>query len=335
MFEEGEGEGAPAGDAGGDAVEPASSGAEGGGGEPAVEEYDLFGEDVPEWMKEFDASGKPFKVPKAAVDALPMDAKQLIHNLRKMAFGRTAEAAKVAKAALAERGAIAKARAGVDAEHAKLRELIVGAKKLIVQPEGEAPDLWTEEGQVWRAKKETADYLQRFFDGFGKLGEEHEAKVKADVQMSTVERRIAEIRSFANEHADFKTLKPTIEKLVLGFDHAITAEDAYEFVKRPHFNAVLPDMEALRKAHPTLTPADAYDLVVARKGLSTRAARGAVDSARAESRSRVGTPARQGSAEVTEVPKEIRERGAVATAEWLDEHPDVQRAIMERHRSAR
>ena len=196
------------------------------------EKVDLLGDEAPHWLKEFDARDKPFKVSKEQMDALPMEAKQLIHNLRKMALDKTRAAAEERKGLTSREAEYEEKVASLNHDKAKLYEIFQNEElqKLLKPPTGEAPPSYTEEGQQWRAEKYVSEMMSKIVGKMTNLSEAAHLDYKQAEKQRTVNTRVAELKEFSKANPDFRSYKDEIVKYRK--EHpSVSSEDVYYMLK--------------------------------------------------------------------------------------------------------
>jgi len=200
--------------------------------DPQEEEVDLLGDEVPHWMNEFDARDKPFKVSKEQMEALPMEAKQLIHNLRKMALDKTRTVASERKA-LEDASIKHEERvAALNHDKAKLYEIFQNEElqKLLKPPKGEAPPAYTDEGQKWRAEKYVSEMMSKIVGKMTNLSQEAHQEYKKQESDRALANRLTELKSFSDKNPDFKSFKKEIIEYRKSHP-SVSSEDAYYLLK--------------------------------------------------------------------------------------------------------
>lgn len=156
----------------------------------------LFGDNPPDFLKALDAqleqSGKKgFSVSRVALSNLPIEAQQLVANLRRLVLTKASDHAREAAGAKTERKALEDERRSLQAERAKLYSLFKDPRlaELAKAPEGEAPDPYSPEGIDHRVKHGVAERFGDFLARLKVVSEESEQQVAATMETA---RRTAE-----------------------------------------------------------------------------------------------------------------------------------------------
>jgi len=209
---------------------------------PVTEEHkseetaDLFGEESPEWIQALDQmlerNDQPaFKVDKASVDSLPIEAKQLVHNMRSKMLQTTQKNADLRKELQGELEKVKSLQQAAKLEQNGVYELFKNPElqKMMTPPEGRQPDPYTKEGQEWIAKKNFASLFKQFTDKVTAIAEERNKEVYAQQAAEAKASRVAEIKKFADSKPDFADHYNDIKAMVDA--HGIPVEKAYEYVR--------------------------------------------------------------------------------------------------------
>jgi len=273
--------------------------------EPQEEEIDFLGDDVPQWMRDFDARDKPFKVSKEQMDELPMEAKQLIHNLRKMALDKTRSIADEKRELDNRRSTLEEKGAALNHDKAKLYEIFQNPElqKLLKPPTGAAPPAYTEEGQQWRAEKHVSDMMSKIVGKMTSLSRDAHDEYKTQERKRGIDKRIGELKEFSKENPDFQEYKPQIIEY--------------------------------RKSHPTVASEDVYYLLKAKSGklVTPGKAEDPVDTikrARREVRSRLTKTTSSDAAYGTLRPP--TGLSARQKAQWYSQNPEAAKLVMKQIR---
>lgn len=272
---------------------------------------DLLGDDVPEWLKEFDGAGKPYKVSREEIDTIFRDhpkAAQLISNLRQVANAAT-------RAAAADRKALAVASAKVaaqgrefKAEREKLWKVFADPKirDAIKPPEGEAPDEFTPEGRKWHARNEFSERMGKFFEALDARIKQDSDAFQTEEQGRVALARRDEIAAFAAEHDDFVAFIPYVKQLQdqYGGPAKMPAEEAY-YIAQGKVARGTWEAPAKARARAENAPKDQPKP----EALARRSARAAMPGAKAGA-----------SPPETSPPLGLT---SMEIAQWYEEHPEV------------
>lgn len=224
--------------------EAAPAEAEGAETPAAVEEtpepdiaVDLLADDAPDSMAALDAilekdGHSSFKVSKEEYDALPISAKQLIHNLRNLSRGKTQTAADERKAAVAAQKAAKAEKTSLEHERAKLYSMFSDPKlaALLKKPEGEVPDPFTEEGVQYRARLAASELMQEFLDQIGAVSDEQLKKIETENAETAHTVKVEAFREWREANPTFEEHKTDVAALLKKVGHTIDYEEAFEIV---------------------------------------------------------------------------------------------------------
>ena len=194
------------------------------------ETADLFGDESPEWIKALDQ--KPaFKVDKESIDGLPIEAKQLVHNMRNKMLQTTQQNADLRKELQGELEKVKALQQAAKIEQNGVYDLFKHPElqKMMTPPDGRQPDPYTKEGQEWIAKKNFAGLFKQFTDKVTAIAEERNQAVIAEQQETAKQARVQQIKAFAEKHEDFAEHYEDIKKMV--DTYGLPAEKAYEYVR--------------------------------------------------------------------------------------------------------
>lgn len=196
--------------------------------------------DKSEWMKALDhelegSERDSFSVSADELAGLPIEAKKLFTNLRRMADAKTSAAAEAEKTFKLreidlEKKSLelqAQGLAGLDIyQDDRLRELAKG-------PEGAQPDPHTPEGMKWLADKHFAEHMQNFLGRVDEVVKERTEKKEASAEKAAVTAEKAEVVSFIESvggmdvwgdyHADVVKMKKRFPDMNI--------QEAYNFVR--------------------------------------------------------------------------------------------------------
>jgi hypothetical protein len=189
---------------------------------------DLFGEDLPAWVRQFDgaADAKPGVVSKADLDALPLEARRIIQALTHQARGKVADVGTKTAALAADRARHEENAGKLIAEQAALWKMFGHSRiaEVLKAPDGEPPDPYTQEGINWLVKKHTAEQMAELINGITTAAGEAEKEYKASQAEKAYSAEMTALDAFMAERADFMEHADRIEELVqkngLRFDKA-------------------------------------------------------------------------------------------------------------------
>ena len=166
-------------------------------------------------------------------------------------------------------------------------------QKLLTEPEGELPDVFTEQGVEARIQRGIAKGMQAILEPM---------KAAADVKA-----RENTYLEFLDKHPEMRD--PGCKKEVVG-------------LVRSRGNSGMP-----------ITTQDAYQLTKARRTLAERQARATQEQrARQQSARRVGRAVSGGNPSNGEIPPEVMKQGAPAIVQWLKANPEAHRKLSQSFR---
>jgi len=161
-------------------------------------------------------------------------------------------------------------------------------QKLLTEPEGELPDVFTEQGVEARIQRGIAKGMQAVLEPM---------KAAADVKA-----RENSYLEFVDKHPEMRD--PTFKKDVAGL------------VRNRVENGV------------PLSTQDAYQLVKARRVMAQQQARATQEQrARQQSARRIGRAVSGGAPSNQEIPSDVKKQGAFAIANWLKANPEAAQRI--------
>ena len=212
--------------------------------------YDLLGDASPSWMQALDMvleknGGDTFKVDREAVDGLPIEAKQLLHNMRKKMLTTTQANADLRKKMETSISELNRLKQDATLERAQVYDIFKhpDIKAMTTPPEGEQPDVYSKEGQEWLARKNFAELFQKFTDGIERVAKENTVKVEEQRKAEQHTSRVQQIKDFAASKPDFAEHYEDIKKMV--DEYGMPAEKAYRYVKLDK-GLILDDVSAAR-----------------------------------------------------------------------------------------
>jgi hypothetical protein len=161
------------------------------------------------------------------LEALPMEAKRIIHHLTQQARAKAAEVGSEKANLAGARAALEGRSAQLSAEQTALWKLFGDSKiaEALKPPDGEAPDPFTVEGIQFLVKKHTAEQMKAFVDSVnaasGTYAKAHEDKIAAD----SYAKESTALDEFMGSHPDFMAHGDRIEALVK--NHGLRFDTAY------------------------------------------------------------------------------------------------------------
>lgn len=161
-------------------------------------------------------------------------------------------------------------------------------QEILNTPEESLPDIYTEEGIQARIERGIAMGMRRVLEPM-----QHAAADKA---------RQSKYLEFINKHPEMRdsVFKTEVHRLV----------------------------QTRKGSGSPITTQDAYQLVKARRVLAQRQQRAQTESrARAQSARQIRAATSSGSPSSTTIPLDVKKRGAVAIAKWLQNHPEAAKKI--------
>lgn len=275
---------------------PAATGSE--------KEVDLLGEDVPEWLKEYDGLGRSFKVSKDDLERIynheDKSIGQVLHNFRRQATNAVRSVAEEKKALLQRERQLNQQEEHFVQERSKLSAIFQNPElqKLVMAPSGPPPaDEFSEEGRSWFAQKEVASRIGPIINAIAKSVGDEQQRFEESYHARVMEERKAELQSFIDSKPDFESLREDIVTLRGQRNNMITAEEAYHLVKARKTGGA-----SQRAAKPRVqTPVDKARAVARGVGVKPRA----------------------------EVPQQPPDLSAVQLAEWWEKNPDAYQAMQD------
>tara|TARA_R100000030_G_scaffold57093_1_gene43010 strand:+ start:6424 stop:7371 length:948 start_codon:yes stop_codon:yes gene_type:complete len=230
---------------------------------------------------------------------LPPTARRILHNLRvdrKMSQQKHVSEMEELQAAIEQREQrLADMEREFSQRQSEFANLIEDpeVQKLLNEPEGDLPDVFTEEGVEARIQRGIAKGMSAILEPM---------KNAADVQA-----RENHYLEFVNKHPEMKDVgfKKDVATLVRS-----RAEDGIP-----------------------LSTQDAYQIVKARRVMAQQQARAAQEQrARQQSARRIGRAVHGGNPSNGEIPPEIKKQGAHAIVQWLQANPEAHKKISQSFR---
>lgn len=278
--------------------ETANLGVEAGAAPPVGVEgghdVDLLGDDdeLPQVYREL-AKRDSYKVDRAALEALPTEAKVVIAGLRNAYSQKGREVAEQRRELDAARREIAAEREALRAEREAIAKLLDPNALDTVLERGEPPeDEFGPAARAYYAQEEVRGTLQKWLEHVqGSVQSTMQAE-QAKVAEAQKQARFAELREYAESNPDFVTHKDEII--------------------------------ALRRKHPTMDYREAHQIVAERHG--TRRAAERQERLAAEHR-RVGSGSAPSATPRVEVDISAIPKDPEARYRYLQQHPEVKRAL--------
>ena len=250
-------------------------------------------------IEELEHDGFYDKIDKTHIDDLPPTARRILHNLRidrKLAQQKHEAEIESLKTKIEQRetnlSQMEKDFAQRQAEFANLIE-DPEVQKLLAEPDGELPDIFTEEGVEARIQRGIAKGMAAILEPM---------KNAADVKA-----REHSYLEFVERHPELK--EPAFKKDVANLVRS-RADDGIP-----------------------LSTEDAYQIVKARRVMAEQQARAAQEQrARQQSARRIGRAVSGGNPSDGKVPPDVMKQGAFAIANWLKDNPEAARKYQQLHR---
>ena len=180
----------------------------------------IFSDSPPDSVAALEAiiekEGKDFSVSAAQFAALPLEAKQLITNMRRMTTQKTQGLADERRVFTGREKVLADRERKFEQERAKMHGLFANdaIKDAVKPPEGEAPDIFTEEGQKWRIQQGVAAHLGEFMKAIGTVSEEAKAVVEQQMAGVRQEEQRTELRTWIDTVPDWDEYSDEVADIV-------------------------------------------------------------------------------------------------------------------------
>ena len=245
-------------------------------------------------IEELQHDGFYEKITEDHIKDLPPTARRILHNFRvdrKLAEEKHVSEMEELQTAIEKReGHLAEMEREFAKRQAEFASLVDDpeVQKLLTQPEGEMPDIFTEEGVEARIQRGIAKGMSAILEPM-----KHAADVKA---------RESNYLEFVDQHPEMRNdaFKKDVANLV-----------------RSRANDGIP-----------LSTQDAYQIVKARRVMSQQQARAAQEQrARQQSARRIGRAVSGGNPSTGEIPPDVKKKGAYAISQWLAANPEAARKI--------
>jgi len=243
-------------------------------------------------IEELQHDGFYEKIDESHIKDLPPTARRILHNFRvdrKLASEKHVSEMEALKTKIEEReSGLSEMEREFAKRQAEFANLIEDpeVQKLLTEPDGELPDIFTEEGVEARIQRGIAKGMSAILEPM-----KHAADVKA---------RESNYLDFVSQHPEMKDA--SFKKDVAGLVRS-RAEDGIP-----------------------LSTQDAYQIVKARRVMAQQQARAAQEQrARQQSARRIGRAVSGGNPSNGEVPPDVMKQGAPAILQWLQANPEAAR----------
>ena len=250
-------------------------------------------------IEELQHDGFYEKIDESHIKDLPPTARRILHNFRvdrKLAEEKHVSELESLQAKIQDRESNL---SGMEREFAKRQAEFASlvedpeVQKLLSEPDGDLPDIFTEEGVEARIQRGIAKGMSAILEPM-----KHAADVKA---------RESNYLEFVNQRPEMK--EPSFKKDVAG-------------LVRSRANEGIP-----------LSTQDAYQIVKARRVMAQQQARAAQEQrARQQSARRIGRAVSGGNPSNGEIPPEVQKKGAYAISQWLAANPEAARKLSQSFR---
>lgn len=245
-------------------------------------------------LEELQHDGFYEKITEDHIKDLPPTARRILHNFRvdrKLAQDKHVSEMEDLKTAIEKREQqLADMERDFANRQAEFSNLIEDpeVQKLLSEPDGEMPDIFTEEGVEARIQRGIAKGMSAILEPM---------KNAADIKA-----RENSYLEFVDQHPEMKD--PSFKKDVAGLVRS-RADDGIP-----------------------LSTQDAYQIVKARRVMAQQQARAAQEQrARQQSARRIGRAVSGGNPSSGEIPPDIKKKGAYAISQWLAANPEAARKI--------
>lgn len=250
-------------------------------------------------IEELQHDGFYEKITEDHIKDLPPTARRILHNFRvdrKLAEEKHVSELESLQAKIQDRESNL---SGMEREFAKRQAEFASlvedpeVQKLLSEPDGDLPDIFTEEGVEARIQRGIAKGMSAILEPM-----KHAADVKA---------RESNYLEFVSQRPEMKD--PSFKKDVAG-------------LVRSRANEGIP-----------LSTQDAYQIVKARRVMAQQQARAAQEQrARQQSARRIGRAVSGGNPSNGEIPPEVQKKGAYAISQWLAANPEAARKLSQSFR---
>ena len=245
-------------------------------------------------LEELQHDGFYDKITEEHIKDLPPTARRILHNFRidrKLAQEKHVEEMESLKAAIEKREQqLSDMERDFSQRQAEFASLVEDpeVQKILSEPEGELPDIFTEEGVEARIQRGIAKGMS--------------AVLQPMKQAADIKARETNYLDFVNKHPEMRD--PSFKKDVAGLVRS-RAENGTP-----------------------LSTQDAYQVVKARRVMAQQQARVVQEQrARQQSARRIGRAVSGGNPSSGEIPPDIKKKGAYAISQWLAANPEAARKI--------
>ena len=245
-------------------------------------------------LEELEHDGFYDKITEEHIKDLPPTARRILHNFRvdrKLAQDKHVEEMESLKAAIEKREQqLSDMERDFSQRQAEFASLVEDpeVQKILSEPEGELPDIFTEEGVEARIQRGIAKGMS--------------AVLQPMKQAADIKARETNYLDFVDKHPEMRD--PSFKKDVAGLVRS-RAENGTP-----------------------LSTQDAYQVVKARRVMAQQQARVVQEQrARQQSARRIGRAVSGGNPSSGEIPPDIKKKGAYAISQWLAANPEAARKI--------
>ena len=245
-------------------------------------------------LEELEHDGFYDKITEEHIKDLPPTARRILHNFRvdrKLAQDKHVEEMESLKAAIEKREQqLSDMERDFSQRQAEFASLVEDpeVQKILSEPEGELPDIFTEEGVEARIQRGIAKGMS--------------AVLQPMKQAADIKARETNYLDFVDKHPEMRD--PSFKKDVAGLVRS-RAENGTP-----------------------LSTQDAYQIVKARRVMAQQQARVVQEQrARQQSARRIGRAVSGGNPSSGEIPPDVKKKGAYAISQWLAANPEAARKI--------
>lgn len=250
-------------------------------------------------IEELQHDGFYEKIDESHIKDLPPTARRILHNFRvdrKLASEKHVSELEALKTKIEERESNL---SGMEREFAKRQSEFANlvedpeVQKLLSEPDGELPDIFTEEGVEARIQRGIAKGMSAILEPM---------------------KNAADVKARESNYLDFVSQRPEMKD-------ASFKKDVAGLV-RSRANEGVP-----------LSTQDAYQIVKARRVMAQQQARSAQEQrARQQSARRIGRAVSGGNPSSGGIPPEVKKKGAYAISQWLAANPEAARKLSQSFR---
>jgi hypothetical protein len=196
-------------------------------------------------------NGTDYKVSAEAFEQMPLEAKELVTNLRRMATRKAQETSELRKEFESRMKQLEQDRVKFEHEKASLLGMFKGNEKLkalLQEPEGQVSyDAFTEDGRRNLVAKEARELFGEFFNAIGSVSDEYKAAADEHAQQIRLNDERAKLTAFIKETPDWGDYAEATKQYV---KQGLHWRDAYTLAraKNPPKANVDPIEESRREA---------------------------------------------------------------------------------------